>query len=182
MEKTMQNNSTSIDEDYWVIWNGAYGIVDTVSIARTHLLAGVTFAWLEEPYDMVGPFNLDELIHTGILPFEACLLMSSLKWQEEQVQLRRESIRLKREAMARAQEQQARFNHRRQTFTQADEQFDEQALRASLNLPAKGTLKPSQIKAAFRRLAQKAHPDLGGSHEAFVRVTQARDALLQRAL
>lgn len=178
----MHNNSVVIDEDYWVIWNGSYGIVDTVSILRTQVQSGVTFAWLDEPYDMVGPFNLDKLKSTGCISFEACLLMSSEKWQEDQVQLRRESIRLKREAMARAQAQQERFNQRRQAFTTLRSQLSEKDLRASLNLPTEGTLKISQIKAAYRRLAQKAHPDLGGSQEEFVRVTAARDALLKTAL
>ncbi|MFX8637264.1 hypothetical protein ABTM28_21310, partial [Acinetobacter baumannii] len=42
--------------------------------------------------------------------------------------------------------------------------FDEQAYRATLNLPVEGELEPSQIKTAFRRRAQKVHPDVGGTH------------------
>ncbi|WP_235840044.1 hypothetical protein [Derxia lacustris] len=30
-------------------------------------------------------------------------------------------------------------------------------------------------------MAQKAHPDVGGSHEQFLRITEARNALLERA-
>jgi len=51
--------------------------------------------------------------------------------------------------------------------------------RETLKLPFDGKLEPRQINAAFRRLAQKAHPDVGGSHEEFVRITEARNALLE---
>jgi hypothetical protein len=176
----MHENSSKLPEDYWVIWNGAYGIVDTVTIERTSMQSGTTFAWLNEPYEMVGPFNFDQLKTAGRLEFEACLLMSAQKWQEDQVLLRQESIRLKREAMARAQAQQAHFNQRGQAANDNNGHLSEQALRASLQLPAEGTLKASQIKAAYRRLAQKTHPDQGGNAEDFVRVTHARDALLKR--
>lgn len=178
----MQDYSNLTDEEYWVIWNGSYGILDTVNIARTQVCNGATLAWLEEPYDRVGPFNFDELKISGCIGFEACLIMSRQKWQEDQEQLRRESIRLKREAMARAYEQQARFNQRSQQFTDFAPQLSEKTFRESLNLPSEGKLNTSQIKAAYRRLAQKAHPDQGGSHEEFVRVTEARDALLKWAL
>jgi curved DNA-binding protein CbpA len=56
---------------------------------------------------------------------------------------------------------------------------DERKHREALNLPADGKLERSQINAAFRKLAQKAHPDAGGSHEQFVRITKARSALLE---
>ena len=39
---------------------------------------------------------------------------------------------------------------------------------------------PAVGDGAFRRLAQKAHPDTGGSHELFIRITEARNALLGR--
>jgi hypothetical protein len=178
----MHTHCALSDEEYWVIWNGSYGIVDTVTIEKAQVLNGVTIAWLEEPYNMVGPFNLTELKLNGCINFEACLIMSAQKWQEDQVQLRSESIRLKREAMARAYEQQARYNYQRQQFSHSNAQVSEKFLRAALNLPAAGELTPFEIKAAYRRLAQKTHPDQGGSHEEFVRVTQARDALLKRIM
>jgi len=40
-------------------------------------------------------------------------------------------------------------------------------------------LEVSQIKSAFRVIAKKTHPDVGGSHEKFIKITQARDALLR---
>jgi DnaJ-class molecular chaperone len=42
-----------------------------------------------------------------------------------------------------------------------------------------GKLEATQIKKVYRRLAQKAHPDIGGSHGEFLRITQARNALLE---
>lgn len=56
--------------------------------------------------------------------------------------------------------------------------FDEQQHRETLNLPIDGELEPGQINAAFRRLAQKVHPDVGGSNEQFIRITEARNVLL----
>ncbi len=176
----MQNDFNSTQDEHWVIWNGSYGIVDTVTIERTSVYSGTTFAWLNEPYEMVGPFNLDDLKSSGSLQFEACLLMSAQKWQDDQVFLRQESIKLKREAMARAQAQQARFNQRRQAASESGGPLDERTLRASLQLPAEGRLNALQIKTADRRLAQRTHPDQGGNQEDFVRVTQARDTLLKQ--
>ena len=43
-----------------------------------------------------------------------------------------------------------------------------------------GALKPSEINAAFRRLAKIAHPDAGGSDEQYRSITDARDALLEQ--
>lgn len=39
----------------------------------------------------------------------------------------------------------------------------------------------SEIEYAYRRLAQQAHPDVGGSHEAMTKVNAARDAMLSGA-
>ncbi|HMW49385.1 MAG TPA: J domain-containing protein [Cellvibrionaceae bacterium] len=173
------NNSALNENNHWVIWNGAYGIVDTVTIERTQRCDNTTLAWLDEPYDMVGPFNFDALQMYGAINYQACLIMSAEKWQQDQVHLRRESIRLKREAMVRAYEQQARFNQRRHMHNNSSAAINEKALRQTLNLPAEGTLTKSHINAAYRRLAQKTHPDHGGNQEEFVRVTQARDRLLE---
>jgi curved DNA-binding protein CbpA len=43
-----------------------------------------------------------------------------------------------------------------------------------------GALKPSEINAAFRRLAKTAHPDAGGSGEHYRRIAEARDVLLKQ--
>lgn len=51
--------------------------------------------------------------------------------------------------------------------------------RKLLGLPASGPLSVKQINAAFRAVAQNAHPDDGGSDDRFITLTAARDALLR---
>ncbi|AOV15718.1 molecular chaperone DnaJ [Acidihalobacter aeolianus] len=170
------------DEELWVIWNGEQGLVTTSTIGEVESGAEGRQAWLEEPFDMVGPFSLDELLTKGRIAFAACVVMSRQRWQADQVELRRESLRLRRAAQERMEEEFARYNQRRNA--RQDNLFDladERRHREALNLPAEGRLEATQIKKAFRRLAQKAHPDSGGSHEQFLRITQARNALLECA-
>jgi len=111
----------------------------------------------------VGPFSLDELETRGRIAFGACLVMSRERWREDQVELRREG-----------QEK------RRAFLLRLDWGGDERERREILNLPANGALEPSDINAAFRRLAKTAHPDAGGSDELYRRIAEARDALLER--
>ncbi|TPQ24685.1 J domain-containing protein [Methylomonas koyamae] len=177
----MHHNPWPEEEQRWVIWNGSLGIVDTVTIGLIKASPQARYAWLEEPYDMVGPFNLDELETNGWIGFEACTVMSRQKWQDDQVELRRESLKLRRAAQERLYEYQARHNQSRFQAPSQDRRFSERRHREALHLPLDGVLKASQIKTAFRRLAQKTHPDVGGSHEQFIRITEARNALLERA-
>jgi hypothetical protein len=90
--------------------------------------------------------------------------MSRSKWQEDQIELRIEA-RKQRRAFA------MRFN----------EDDEDPAHRELLDLPAEGELTAAEINAAFRRLAKSAHPDAGGNHDDYCRLTEARDALLERA-
>ncbi len=167
------------EEEEWVIFNGDYGIVDTVTIKRVEIGSQSREAWLNEPYDMVGPFDFDELETSGQICFAACTVMSRERWQEEQVELRREGLKKRREAQQRLFEEYARYNDRRRSRPGHFRQFNEKRHRELLNLPLEGALEASQIKAAFRQLAKKAHPDVGGTHEHFVQITEARDALLE---
>jgi len=175
----MPDNTHFTQDDHWVIWNGSLGILDTVSIGQVESSLSGRSAWLDEPYDMVGPFSLDELEEQGLISFEACFVMSRQRWQQNQVELRRESLRLRREAQARMYEYQARYNAGRAPRNRFQHNTQEKIHREILNLPMDGPLAVSQIKAAYRRLAQKAHPDTGGDHEQFIRITQARDTLLE---
>jgi hypothetical protein len=150
------------DEVEWVIWNGSYGILDMATIGRVEDGEGGRSAFLAPPYDVVGPFSLDELETLGRIAFGECLVMSRLRWQEDQVDLRTE-----------AQEKRRAFLLR-QYFD------DDQEHREVLNLPLEGALEPVEINAAFRRLAKTAHPDAGGSNEDYRRIVEARDALLDR--
>jgi hypothetical protein len=175
----MHNSLDSADGEEWVIWNGDHGLVTTVIIGRVEISADGRSAWLDEPFDMVGPFSLDELEAHGRITFAACIVMSRQRWQDDQVELRRESLKIRRAAQQRMNEKYARFSSNNRTYTGNHQPFNERQHRETLNLPIDGKLEPTQIKAAFRRLAQKVHPDAGGSNEQFVRISEARNALLE---
>ena len=167
------------DEQEWVIWNGDHGLVTVVTIDRVELGAGGRMAWLDEPFDMVGPFSLDELETHGRITFAACIVMSRQRWQDDQVELRRASLEIRRATQKRMNEEFARSSGNHAGYQDKRKPFDEREHRETLNLPIDGKLESRQINAAFRRLAQKAHPDIGGSNEQFVRITEARNALLE---
>lgn len=175
----MHDAPGSAHDEEWVIWNGSYGIVTMAKISRIEIGAGGRMAWLDRPYDMVGPISLDELEAHGRIAFAACIVMSRQRWQDDQVELRREAMEKRRAAQERMEEEFARFFGGHGGYQDKRRPFDERPHRVALNLPTEGTLEPSQIKAAFRRLAQKAHPDAGGSDEQFIRITEARNALLE---
>jgi len=164
----------------WVIWNGTHGLVTTVTIGLVEVGTDGRNAWLDEPFDMVGPFSLDELKTHGRITFAACIVMSRQRWQEDQVELRRESLKIRRTTEQRINEKFEHLYGRRSGHQQDSPAVDERQHRETLKLPIDGKLESSQIKAAFRRLAQKVHPDAGGSHEQFIRITEARNALLER--
>ncbi|MFG1373371.1 J domain-containing protein [Xanthobacter oligotrophicus] len=151
------------DKEQWVVWNGSLGVLDTVTIGLVEQGADGRSACLAPPYGVVGPFSLDELEATGRIAFGECLVMSRARWQQDQVELRIEA-RKKRQAFL------SRLN--------LDD--DDKEHREALDLPTEGALKPSEINAAFRRLAKSAHPDAGGSDERYRRIAEARDALLDQ--
>ncbi len=150
------------DQEEWVVWNGSLGILDMVTIGQIEDGEGGRSAFLAPPYDVVGPFSLDELETRGQIAFGECLVMSRQKWQEDQVDLRVEAREKRRALLLRL------------------ELGDDKEHREVLNLPMEGTLEPSEISAAFRRQAKTAHPDAGGSNEHYRRITEARDALLEQ--
>lgn len=167
----MFDDTRGVDAEEWVIWNGAAGLLMTAATGRIEVDAGGgRTAWLARPFDMVGPFSLDELETGGRIAFSACVVMSRQRWQADQAGLRRQAHERRREARA-------RFNEGR-GWSERSMSSDDRPHREALNLPLDGALDPARIKAAFRRLAQKAHPDVGGSHEQFVRISRARDVLL----
>lgn len=152
-----------MDNEQWVVWNGSLGVLDTVTIGQIEDGAGGRSACLAPPYGVVGPFSLDELEAQGRIAFGECLVMSRARWQQDQVELRIEA-RKKRQAFL------SRLN-----FDDDDKEH-----REALDLPMEGALKPSEINAAFRRLAKSAHPDAGGSDAQYRRIAEARDALLDQ--
>ncbi|WP_028311564.1 J domain-containing protein [Derxia gummosa] len=171
--------------DEWVVWNGSAGILTMAKLGPVEAGADGRRAWLAAPFDMVGPFSLDELETTGRIAFAACIVMSRQRWQDDQVELRREAFEQRR---AQRERMEREYNERFGGFDgfgdddwgRGGGHFDESGHREALNLPADEELDASKIKTAFRKLAQKLHPDMGGSHEAFVRITEARDALMER--
>lgn len=173
----------------WVIWNGELGVVVDVCLGEiTQNGCGKRTAFLEEPYDMVGPFDLDELETNEMLAFAACLVLSKSRWQREESYLRKEGAVQRRDAARRMAEIFERLNasnERKRARVpnppKDDPRRDSRKHRQVLELPIEGALAASEIKDAFRRIAKRAHPDVGGSHEGFVRLTAARDALLETA-
>jgi len=150
------------DKEEWVVWNGSLGILVMAAIGLIEEDEFGRTACLAPPWEVVGPFSLDELEKEGKIAFGACLVMSRQRWQEDQAELRIEAFKLRR------------------SFTL---QFDTeiyQEHREVLNLPLEGALEAAEINAAFRRMAKIAHPDAGGSDEDYRRIAEARDALLEQ--
>lgn len=148
--------------EQWVIWNGSLGVVDMVRIGMVERGDNGRLACLAPPYDVVGPFSLDELERTGRIGFGACLVMSRRRWQDDQVDLRRAGRKQRRALLI------------------VPDTDDDSTHRDILDLPSAGALTRSEIKAAFRMLAKTAHPDAGGTASAYRRISEARDALLAR--
>jgi hypothetical protein len=152
------------EKEEWVVWNGSLGVLVMAALGRIDGDEGGRTAWLAPPYDVVGPFSLDDLETLGRIAFGECLVMSRQRWREDQVELRREGRR-KRTAFQ---------------FRMVIGEDDDPADREALELPTEGALDASAINAAFRRLAKRSHPDAGGSNENYRRITEARDALLDQ--
>jgi hypothetical protein len=155
------------------------GVVAVATLGHVEHGASGRSAWLREPYEVVGPFNLDELEASGRITFEACIVVSRQRWQEEQVELRRQAREKRREQQERQRRRYSHAHDGRGGWRSMRHGGDEGQHRETLNLPREGKLASAQIKAAFRRLARTAHPDTGGSHEQFIRITEARNALLE---
>ena len=97
----MRDDERFMEEGQWIIWNGSLGIRDFVTIERIEVASQRRSAWLEAPYDMVGPFSFDDLESNGEISFAACVVMSRQKWQENQRTLREEAYKKRLEAQER---------------------------------------------------------------------------------
>lgn len=177
----MIDHTRPVDSEEWVIWNGGSGLLALAATGRVEFGPdGGRTAWLAKPFNMVGPFDLDELERTGRLDFAACIVMTRERLQTDQAGLREKAFEARRAARARMEEEERRGFGRGfgRGWSGAS---DDSEHREALGLPADGVLDVAQIKSAFRRLAQKLHPDMGGTHEQFIRITEARDVLLAAA-
>ena len=173
----MQDTTGYMEEEF-IIWNSKLGIRDFVTIGRVEVESNNTNAWLDEPYEMVGPFSLDELYRCGEIHFAACAVISLEKWEEDQASLRNEAYKNHCKAQEQLNKDINRHNKKRRAFKADPGCLSEKEHRELLSLPLEGLLEVSRIKAAFRKIAKTAHPDVGGSHEKFVKITRARDILL----
>ncbi len=64
------------DREQWVIWNGSLGFLDMATIGHVEDGESGRNAFLAPPYDVVGPFSLEELETRGRIAFGECLVMS----------------------------------------------------------------------------------------------------------
>ena len=167
-----------LNEDF-IIWNSSYGVRDIVYIGELETTINTTKAWLEEPYEMVGPFCLEELCSVGKISFAACIVMTKQKWEKEKNFLYKESLQKQHQAQIDFNEEIRKYNQKRANYHNNIEQNSEIEHRQLLSLPTTGVLKVSEIKIAYRKIVKKAHPDVGGSHELFIKITDARDSLLE---
>lgn len=147
-------------EEEYIIYNPSLGVRDFVTIGEID--EQQTNAWLEEPYEMVGPFSLNELYTNGSINFAACIVMSREKWKQERIFLQQEAFR------------------RQQNMQRTHFKNDDAEYRKLLSLPLNEALESSQIKTAYRKIIKKVHPDVGGTHEMFIKITTAKDALLKK--
>ncbi|MEA3522940.1 MAG: J domain-containing protein, partial [Campylobacterota bacterium] len=123
--------------------------------------------WLDDPYDMVGPLNFQEFLFKEKIEFEACIVMTKKRWQKEQILLKKESYYRQQKIYQEFKKESKNYNNQSQ-----------EKHRKLLCLPLEGKLEIAQIKTAYRKIAKVEHPDIGGSHERFILITEAKDALL----
>lgn len=166
-----------MDEEF-IIYNSSFGVSDFVTIGRVEADVNDTNGWLDEPYEMVGPFSVDELKKNGQIHFAACVVMSQQKYKENQTLLRQEAYENQRKVQEQFHEDIKHYNKRR-VYQTSSEQLNERQHRELLSLPVTGVLEVSQIKTAYRRIIKTAHPDTGGSHDKFIQITEARNILLK---
>ncbi|XPV69384.1 MAG: J domain-containing protein [Halarcobacter sp.] len=172
----MLDNKQYLEEEF-IIWNNKLGIRDFVTIGEID--SKKNQAWLDEPYEMVGPFCLEELFLKGQISFEACSVMSLKYWNTNQNRLSNEAFENQFISQKQFQKDINNHNKKRKKIQENLEQTSEKVHRELLCLPLHGILEASQIKAAFKKIAKTAHPDVGGSHELFVEITNAKDSLLK---
>lgn len=162
-----------IEDEEFIVWNAGLGVRVWVTVGRIE----DNRAWLEIPYDMVGPICLDTLLNEGAVDFAACTVMTRQRWQNDQARLRAEALRRMQEAEAELNEALNGFNRRKRQRAPKGV-TEERACRALLELPLEGRLEGVQIKAAYRKKARTSHPDSGGKHEEFIAISEAKELLM----
>jgi hypothetical protein len=161
----------------FIIWNSSFGVRDFAMIGEIKKEDDTINIWMDDPYDMVGPLDLKELLLKGKIYFEACIVMTKENWQKNQSQLKKESYQ-KQQKIYKEFQDLNKHNKKRENFNSSQNKNDEKEYRKLLSLPLEGKLEIVQIKTAYRKLAKTEHPDMGGSDERFVLITEAKDALI----
>ena len=153
------------DDREWHLWHSGKGTLETISsIAETKNSKHCTLARLGEPYDStLGWFNFDKLEKHGREEISGYVILSPEQWEIE------------RKALL------EKFRERKVTTSFGTPPKDAEH-RSVLNLPRQGPLFEAEINYAYRIAVKTAHPDGGGSDEHFWRISEARDALLLRAV
>lgn len=170
---------TNLEQYYeldFIIWNPTLGISDFVSIGEieNENENNRLLVWLDEPYDFVGPLSLDELLYNHAINFEACVVMTEEYWEKNRNELLLQSYVKQQQTYKEFQEELQRRNKQKsQNHINQEIKY-----REILCLPHKGILKISEVKTAYKKVAKTEHPDMGGSHERFVLITEAKEALL----
>jgi hypothetical protein len=164
-------------EEEFIIWNPTFGVRDFAMIGEIKKEEDIINIWMDDPYDMVGPLNLQELLLKGEIAFEACLVMTKKYWQKDQNRLKKESYNKQQKIHKEFQEDIKQHNKKREYYSSTLKEKSEKEYRKLLALPLNGKLEISQIKTAYRKIAKSTHPDVGGDHETFVLITEAKDAL-----
>jgi hypothetical protein len=160
-------------DDEFILWNPTFGVRIFVTIDKIKQDNNTIHIWIDEPYEMVGPLDFKTLILDGSVNFEACIIMTKEYWKKNQKKLQQESFIQQQKIHQSFQEELKQHNQRKNTIQNKQCQY-----RKILKLPQDGNLKISQIKTAFKKLAKIEHPDVGGSHENFVKIIEAKEALI----
>ncbi len=168
----MYKNKEYLEEDF-IIFNSKLGLRDFVTIGEIDFKNNQV--WLDNPYEFVGPLCLEKLCTIGEISFEACIIMSQEYWKKNQRRLQKESFENQLKFQRQFQKDINNHNKKRRDLDYKTEKEN----RELLGLPLEGVLEISQIKAAFKKIAKTAHPDVGGTHEMFVKLSDAKDALIQ---
>lgn len=168
----MDNEADECIHLQWVIYNDKLDIHDLVQIGSIAQQDEKKVAYLDIPYDMVGPFCLETLLQEGEIKFAACRIMSQNLWRKKAKEIRQEIFMRMQQHQNEFAKEERRFDERKRYGSQKD-------LRKLLGLTIEGKITLKQIKAAYKNRAKEIHPDSGGSHEAFCQLQDAYETLME---
>ncbi len=172
----MQGYEQFLEEDY-IIYNKDIVLRDFVWIEKIEIKDYKAIAYLEEPYEMVF-FDLEKLILNGKITFEACEVFTTQKWKEDEELIQKKAFFTQRKNQKEFDENINNFFRKKVNSIQQIEK----KYRKLLDLPIHGELEKRQIKTAYKIIVKKVHPDVGGTHEAFIEVVRAKDILLENVV